>query len=113
VTDAERWRWIAQGCEHALHHPQFKRAGLCECLHLDMWRAGQFAGFSTNEPIPGDQYQRMAEALQLFQPGKGYNEYSRWWNFDGEGQEARVLAACFLAAMADADGGNHASRRDW
>lgn len=53
----------------------------------------------------------MRSSLRLFAPDQWV--WVWWADADDDGgigqeHEGRILAACFLAAMADADGGNHA-----
>ncbi len=86
MTDAERWREIAE--ELAASPPG---DGLCTF----------------------EKSGRMKVAMHLFEPEVEVGRY--WWgcpqdDCDCSGvndNAARILAACFLAAMADADGGNH------
>lgn len=88
MTDAERWRKVAKDLEDGR-----LMVGLC------------------NTVAPNSSAE---SALSLFDPQDGR---LYWWGCPTPGcgcsgtydPGARVLAACFLAAMADADGGNHAA----
>ena len=93
MTDAELWRMIAKNFED--EDPNYWD-GLCNAVDILADMSGQ--------------WDRMAKAQQLFRPprvGRGF-----WWGQPNAREyhpDARILAACFLAAMAEADGGNHAA----
>lgn len=90
MTDAERWRRIAKSFEDGTNEHQ----GLC-CS----------AGYLYADDHPPAHVKRMRAALDaMYEPERGG---FFWWNIDQNGTDQRILAACFLAAMAEADGGNH------
>lgn len=94
MTDAERWRWIAGQYLSDRRLP----CGLIGRSH------GLCVLVEDGPRCTVEQEDRMRNALQLFQNGA----FGYWWDIPPAGWEERCLAACFLAAMAEADGGNHA-----
>lgn len=95
MTDAERWRHIAET-------KAWDRCGLCCAVRSVLgWHQ------STNE-----QARRMLHAIRLFHQGEEHDGYGLfglyyWPVMSPEGDCLRTYAALLLAAMADADGGNH------
>lgn len=105
MTDADLWRAIAKAQEST---PMGNRLGLCECLPVRYhWMRAAYLEIRDADPA---QYTRMRQAMQAFKPRRLCRlNGGGWWGWEDTPHEARVLAACFLAAMADYDGGNHAA----
>jgi hypothetical protein len=85
MTDAALWRKIART-------KAWGEWGLCSAIEVD----------SSNYV----QGRRMEDAVTRFCPPSYPGFY--WPRSCPEGDEQRIWAALFLAAMAEADGGNHA-----
>ena len=87
MTDAERWRHIAET-------KAWKNCALCFALHC------------YGPEWPSDpQALRMWRALQFFKPRRV--RYCHWWPTHRKGDTERTYAALLLAAMADVSEGNH------
>lgn len=95
MTDAERWRKIAET-------KAWGEWGLCHALRYLGQRS---ESLYVNTP----QTRRMWRALQVFDPA---TDSCYWWPTWGTGDTERTYAALLLAAMAEADGGNHREEPD-
>jgi len=101
MTDAERWRRIARATEQ-------ERPG----THYLCWQfAPEHRRGLVGHRVPQKQGARMCQALyETFTENPVLQRQAGTVIFSYD-NDRRVWAACLLAAMADADGGNHKSER--
>lgn len=92
-TEAGVWRALAQA--YARRTPDTRgpfghTTGICLVL-ADLYDAGH---------ITSALYNKCGRRLSLFLPDRKQKD-AHWWTRDAAGRRGRILACCFLAAMAE------------
>lgn len=109
MTDAERWRRIATHIDAVSRNGGNAGDYLCWYVGVDRYPYSDIRPKAPESPR-FEQSERMFSALARFTPhddwGRNHFDWCSFWS-DADASEQRVWACLFLAAMADADGGNH------